>query len=357
MADAPEEQEKTEDPTQKKLDDAQRKGDVAKSQEVNSWFIMLAMTIFIIAMSEQMAYDLTMLLKGFLSNAHDIPVDNGGLRVLFQSVGLKILLIMAFPFLLLVAAGLAGNILQTGLIFTTEQITPKLSKISPLAGLKRLFSMMAVMNFLKSLIKLVLVTVVIVVIVWPEQDAVEAVIALNPAAMLKLTHIISVKIMVGVLILFTVLAGLDFAYQRQTWWKKQKMTLKEVRDEYKQMEGDPHVKAKIRQIRMERGRKRMMANVPEASVIITNPTHYSIALKYEPGMSAPICLAKGVDNLALKIRQVAKDSEIPLVENPPLARSLYATVEIDEEIPEEHYKAVAEVIGYVMRLRREAKRR
>ncbi len=357
MADTPEEQEKTEDPSQKKLDDAQRKGDVAKSQEVNSWFIMLAITIFIIAMSEQMAYDLTLLLRGFLANAHDIPVDKGGLRNLFSSIGMKVMLIMAFPLLLLVVAALTGNILQTGLIFTNEQIMPKISKISPLAGLKRLFSMMTVMNFLKSLVKLVLVTVVIVVIIWPQREALESVIALDAAATLKLTHTISVQIMIGVLILFTVLAGLDFAYQRQTWWNKQKMTIKEVRDEYKQMEGDPQIKAKIRQIRMERGRQRMLANVPEASVIITNPTHYSIALKYEPGMTAPVCLAKGVDNIALKIREVAKDNEIPVVENPPLARSLYATVEIDEEIPEEHYKAVAEVIGYVMRLRREAKRR
>ncbi len=149
--------------------------------------------------------------------------------------------------------------------------------------------------------------------------------------------------------LYTVVAMVDYAYQRQQWWNKLKMTMQEVKDEYKQQEGDPMVKAKIRQIRMERGRKRMMAAVPEASVVITNPTHYAVALKYETGMPAPVCVAKGIDALALKIREIAGDHEIPMVENPPLARALHAVVEIDQEIPTEHYKAVAEVIGFVMR--------
>jgi flagellar biosynthetic protein FlhB len=149
--------------------------------------------------------------------------------------------------------------------------------------------------------------------------------------------------------LYSVIALVDYAYQRQQWWNKLKMTMQEVKDEYKQQEGDPMVKAKIRQIRMERGRKRMMQAVPEASVVITNPTHFAVALKYEKGMAAPVCVAKGMDALALKIREIAKDHEIPLVENPPLARALHAGVEVDDEIPPEHYKAVAEVIGFIMR--------
>lgn len=357
MADTPEEHEKTEDPTQKRLDDARKKGDVAKSQEVNSWFIMLAMTAFIVFLSKGLISDLGTLLRGILANSHAIPLDNGGLRVLFKTLSYKVLVAMSFTFLLIMIAGVTGNLIQHGLIFTNEQIIPKLSKISPLAGLKRLFSMQTVMNFVKSMIKLVLVTVVIIVIVWPKQDGLDALIHLDPRVLLKVTHELSTQIMIGVLILFTLLAGLDYWYQQQVWWNKQKMTLKEVRDEYKQMEGDPQVKAKIRQIRMERGRKRMLANVPDASVVITNPTHFSVALKYEAGMAAPICLAKGADNIAFKIRQVAKEHDIPLVENPPLARALYATVEVDDEIPEEHYKAVAEVIGYVMRLRQKASRR
>jgi flagellar biosynthetic protein FlhB len=151
-------------------------------------------------------------------------------------------------------------------------------------------------------------------------------------------------------------AALDYFFQYRQWFERQKMSLQEVKDEYKQSEGDPHVKGRIRQIRVTRMRKRMMKAVPTASVIITNPTHYAVALKYERGMPAPICVAKGTDLIALKIREIATANDIPIVENVPLARSLHASVEIDDEIPVEHYHAVAEIIGYVLRLRRTLRR-
>jgi flagellar biosynthesis protein FlhB len=144
----------------------------------------------------------------------------------------------------------------------------------------------------------------------------------------------------------------DFFFQYRTWFERQKMSLQEMKEEYKQSEGDPHIKGKIRQLRQQRMKKRMMAAVPKASVIITNPTHYAVALSYERGMPAPICVAKGQDNIALKIREIAREHDVPIVENVPLARALYATVEIDQEIPVEHYQAVAEIIGYVMGLKR-----
>jgi len=144
----------------------------------------------------------------------------------------------------------------------------------------------------------------------------------------------------------------DYFFQYRQWYERQKMSLQEIKDEFKQSEGDPHIKGRIRQLRQQRMKKRMMAAVPKASVIITNPTHYSVALSYDRGMSAPVCVAKGVDNIAFKIREVAKEHDIPIVENVPLARALYATVDIDEEIPVEHYHAVAEIIGYVMGLKR-----
>ena len=149
----------------------------------------------------------------------------------------------------------------------------------------------------------------------------------------------------------TVLAAADYLYQRHRWHEKQKMSLKEIKEEFKQQEGDPHVKSKLRQIRLERSRKRMMAAVPQASVVLTNPTHYSVALKYEMGMGAPICVAKGVDQTAMRIREIAREHDVPIIQNPPLTRALYATVDIDGEVPEEHYKAVAEVIGYIMKLK------
>jgi flagellar biosynthetic protein FlhB len=152
--------------------------------------------------------------------------------------------------------------------------------------------------------------------------------------------------------MLAMVAALDYFFQYRQWFERQKMSLQEIKEEYKQSEGDPHIKGRIRQIRFARMKKRMMAAVPSASVIITNPTHYAVALRYERGMSAPICVAKGIDVLALKIREIATANNVPIVENVPLARALHASVEIDDEIPVEHYHAVAEVIGYVMRLRR-----
>ena len=171
------------------------------------------------------------------------------------------------------------------------------------------------------------------------------------AVILALTKTLSLEMLGTVVAILAIVAAADYLFQYRQWYERQKMSVRELKEEFKQTEGDPAIKAKIRQLRQNRAKKRMMAAVPKASVIITNPTHYAVALQYDRGMPAPVCLAKGVDNIALKIREVAGEHNIPVVENPPLARALHATVEIDEEVPPEHYKAVAEVIGYVMRLR------
>lgn len=349
MADEPDESEKTEDPSEKKLLDAREKGNVAKSQEVNSWFMLTAATVVILIFSQNMAASLSHSLKTFLQNAHDYTLSGfGGLEIL-ETVLWGLLAAIGLPFFVFTVAALAGNLVQHGFLLQTETMQPKLSKISPLAGLKRLFSMTSLVNFAKSLAKLVIVTVLICLIMWPAQDSLEVMVSMDVAALLPHVQVLALKILGAVVALYSVVAVLDYSYQRQQWWNKLKMTAQEVKDEFKQQEGDPIVKGKIRQIRMERGRKRMMAAVPDASVVITNPTHYAVALKYEAGMPAPICLAKGVDALALKIRQLANENDIPLIENPPLARALHAGVEVDDEIPPEHYKAVAEVIGFVLR--------
>lgn len=356
MADEPEQSEKTEDPSEKKLREAREKGNVAKSQEVNSWFMLTAATLLILIFSNQMAGKLSLSLQAFFESAHEMPLSGVGGITVMETVLYAVFGALALPFLLFIVAALAGNLAQHGFLLQTETIQPKLSKISPLAGFKRLFSLTSLVNFSKSLAKLLIVTVLIAAIMWPSRDSLEVMVAMEPSALLPHVKWLALKILGAVVALYSVVAVLDYAYQRQQWWNKLKMTPQEVKDEYKQQEGDPMVKAKIRQIRMERGRKRMMAAVPEASVVITNPTHYAVALKYEKGMAAPICLAKGMDALALKIRELANDNDIPLVENPPLARALHATVEVDDEIPPEHYKAVAEVIGFIMR-QNEKKRR
>lgn len=351
MSDEPDQSEKTEEPSQKKLDDAKKKGNIPKSQEVTSWFMILAATLVIMIFSGDMANSLAGLLSGFLGNIHDYPMDGMGLIDLLWNLILGVTAIVGIPFLFFWFAGVAGNLAQFPPILTTEPIKPKFSKVSPMAGFKRLFSPTSLVNFLKSLIKLIVVAVIISVIMLPKRDILDATILLDPAELPALLRALALQVLGGVLAILTVIAGADYAWQRHTWHQKLRMTLKEVRDEYKAQEGDPHIQAKIRQIRRERSQQRMMTKVPEASVIITNPTHFAVALKYEEGMPAPICLAKGQDNIALKIREIARENDIPIVENPPLARALHATTEIDDEIPVEHFKAVAEVVGYVMRLR------
>jgi flagellar biosynthetic protein FlhB len=225
-----------------------------------------------------------------------------------------------------------------------------LSKISPAAGLKRLFSRQALVNFAKGLAKLALVGGIMAALLWPERSRLDALVDTDPGGTLAITRSLALNTLGVVVTVLTVIAALDYLWQYRQWYERQKMSLRELKEEFKQTEGDPTIKAKIRQLRQTRARKRMMAQVPKASVVITNPTHFAVALQYERGMNAPVCLAKGADAIALRIRAVAEEARIPIVENPPLARALHATVELDQEIPPEHYKAVAEVISYVMRL-------
>jgi flagellar biosynthetic protein FlhB len=253
--------------------------------------------------------------------------------------------------MLLALAAIAGNMVQHRLVWSAEGLKPKLSKISLGAGFKRLFSKVALANFIKGLIKLSLIGAVMAVLLWPKRHQLDGLVAMDPAVVLPLTRTLSLEMLGTVVAILAIVAAADYLFQYRQWYERQKMSVRELKEEFKQTEGDPAIKAKIRQLRQNRAKKRMMAAVPKASVIITNPTHYAIALQYDRGMNAPLCLAKGVDNIALKIREVAAAHNIPVVENPPLARALHATVEIDEEVPPEHYKAVAEVIGYVMRLR------
>ncbi|HZQ14602.1 MAG TPA: flagellar biosynthesis protein FlhB [Pseudolabrys sp.] len=344
--------EKTEDPTQKRLDEALRRGDVVKSQEVNTWFVIAGATLVLATFSGGMGKMVSTTMRGLIANAGQILVDGPALPHLFEKIGLELLAALAVPFLLLMLAALAGNMIQHRMVWSFEQMTPSLSKISPLAGLKRLFSMVAVANFLKGLIKLVVVGGVLTALMWPERFRIMALGRSDVGDILPLTLRLALKLMGAVVAMLAVVAAADYLFNYRRWYERQKMSLRELKDEFKQSEGDPTIKGKMRQVRQTRMRKRMMANVPKAAVVITNPTHYSVALQYERGMEAPVCIAKGVDAVALKIREIAAEHAIPLVENPPLARALHATVDVDEAIPPEHYKAVAEVIGYVMRLRR-----
>ena len=351
MSDQPDDSEKTEDASSKKLEDAHNKGDVPKSQEVNAWFVIVASTMVIGIAAPSTVEDFSRAFRIFLSAPHEIAVDQGSLMVVWEQIGILVLKCLAFPMIILLIGSAAGGLVQHAPIFSAENMKPKLSKISPAAGVKRLFSVKSLMNFAKGLVKLALVGTATFLIVWPMRDQLLIIMTMDLSLLLPFVQSIALKIFAAVISILTVLAAADYYFELVQWNKKQRMTLKEVKDEYKQTEGDPTIKAKLRALRMQKGRKRMMAEVPSAAVVITNPTHYAVALKYEPGMGAPICVAKGMDAVALKIREIAGDNDIPIVESPPLARALYATVEIEDSIPSEHYKAVAEVIGYVMRLK------
>lgn len=348
--------ERSQEPTQKKLDDARKKGDVPKSMEVNTWFLLSAGALALLMFGREGASKLALGLKGYVANAGTITVDGAALTALMGKTAILILSALALPLLFFVGAAILGNIVQNGLIYSTEPLTPKLSKISPLAGFKRLFSKTSLVNFAKGIFKLVIVGSAITWVIWPRREELGLMALMEPTRFGPYSWELMTSMIGTAIAVLTVLAIADILYQRHAWFERQKMSFQELKEEYKQLEGDPHIKAKIRQLRQQRARSRMMSQVPQASVIITNPTHYAVALKYEPGMNAPLCVAKGLDAIALKIREIGTEHRVPIVENPPLARALYASVDVDGEVPADHYKAVAEVIGYVMGMKRRGRR-
>ncbi len=352
MADTEDQDQKTELPTQRKLDKALEQGDVVKSQEIVSFFILGAAMLAFMIGSGFIGRDLTAKLRGMLANMHLIAVDGGGLKLVGWHVVTATLTALALPFLFGMIAAVAGNMLQHRPVWSFEALMPKPSRLSPMQGVKRVIGKEALVNFLKGLIKIVVVGVVIGLVLWPYRGFFESMASADVAAMLPMTSRMVVKLLGSVLAIYFLLAAADYLYQRHTWIQRQMMTRQEMKEEFKETEGSPEIKQKLAQIRRQRAQRRMMAQVPKASVVIMNPTHYAVALKYEPGMDAPVCVAKGLDELALRIKAVATEHDVPVVENPPLARALHASVEIDDAIPEDQYKAVAEVIGFVMRLRR-----
>lgn len=352
MSDDKDQEDKTEDPTDRRIEQAIQRGDVPKSMEAATFFALGAGTLALLITGTTGVGDFVAGMRAFLQNAHQVPFDANGLQHLANYSAWKFFAIIGIPFIFAVVAGLAQGLIMHRPLWTPEPMAPKLNRISPMSGFKRIFGKEAFVQFGKSLAKFAIVTIVMFAVLWPERDRLDSLVQLDPIKMMDASWSLTLKLLAGVLAVFAFVAVADILYQRFSWRQRLKMTREELKQEFKETEGSPEVKARIRKVRMEILRRRMMAQVPNASVVLTNPTHYAVALRYEAGMNAPIVLAKGVDSLAMRIREIATQHEIPIVENPPLARALHARVEIDEEIPEEHYKAVAEVIGYVMRLRR-----
>ncbi|MBE6099037.1 MAG: flagellar biosynthesis protein FlhB [Anaerovibrio sp.] len=342
--------EKTEEPTAKRKADARKKGQVGRSQEVNAAFVLLVGFLILRllggnAVAEIMNYSTYV----FGNLNQDINEES----IMQMFIAMIILLAKtSMPLMVFIMIiGLAMNIAQVGFMFTTEQLQFNPGKLSPISGIKRMFSKRSLVELVKSLIKIVIIGYFVFSYLSEEIFQIPKLIYMDLiAGLMKMSDSIftlAFKI-IGV---FMIMAFLDYAYQKWQNTQDLKMSKQEVKEEFKQQEGDPKIKGKIRQKQRQMAMARMMQEVPKADVIVTNPTHFAVALKYESGMSAPVVIAKGQDLVAQKIKTIAKENRVPIVENKPLARAIYASVEVGGLIPHELYKAVAEVLAYVYRLK------
>lgn len=352
MADDEDDSSKTEEPTPHKLSEAREKGNVITSQEVSSFAILLGGALTAAFLGPFMAERLANATGGLLANVHAITFDAGNVGDVLMDVATEIAIGMAPIALLLMVLGAGAKLAVSGFLFSAESMKPSLSKLSLIKGVKRMFSLKSFIEFTKGLVKLGIVGTIVYLLAVPEIDKVEILMAMDVAAAAEETRVVLVRMFSGVVAVMAVIAALDYMYQRYEYMKQMRMSKQEIKDEHKQSEGDPMVKGRLRQIRAERARARMMASVPTADVVVTNPTHFAVALKYDiDSMGAPRVVAKGADDVAFRIREVANENNVTIVENPPLARALFSAADIDEEVPPEHYKAVAEVISYVFQLK------
>ena len=353
MAEDQDQSQKTEEPTQRKLDEARKKGQVATSRELNNALMISAAAGFVALLSPSLARDLSLALTPFLQIADQFTLTIQDLQGLIGDLMVQIGLAMLLPALLFACTALVSGLIQNGLVVSAEPLKPKLEKISPISGAKRIFSSKSLVEFVKGIFKIIVIGAAAILLLWPETASIiqtTDVMVIGTAIMLQ---DLTTKLLSSIAVLVLIIALLDLLYQRFEHQKQLRMSRKDLMDEFKQTEGDPHIKAKLKSLRAEKARQRMMAEVPNATVVVTNPTHFAVALFYDThGKAAPRAIAKGVDSLAQRIRDLAKEHNVPVVENPPLARALFASVDLGEEIPPEHYQAVAEVIGYVMRLER-----
>ncbi|MFN3076731.1 MAG: flagellar biosynthesis protein FlhB, partial [Alphaproteobacteria bacterium] len=333
MAEDDDSDDKTEEPTEKRITKAREEGSIATSMDITHWTMLAGVLVLVSFMVPKMVRDLSAVLVPFITEPAFIPTDSEHLFLILVRLLGELALILALPVGMFMVLGIASNLLQHGLLWTPGKIAPDMSRINPMKGIKRLFSVQSLVELVKSLAKLgVLITAVYITVV-PEMSGLGRMVDMALPGTLEQLHDITISLLMAVTISMTAISAADLLYQRYKHNQEMRMTKTEVRDEHKMSEGDPHVKARQRRLRAERARVRMMQEVPNASVVITNPTHYAVALLYKiEEMQAPRLVAKGADLVALRIREVAEENEVPIVENPPLARGLYASVDLNQEI-------------------------
>ncbi len=345
-------QERTEQPTPKRREEARKKGDVAKSNEIPTAFILLAALCVFLFTAPWMILEMTGLMGVCFENIATFHMTGVELPAYFQWVFRRAGLLLAPLFAVILIVAAASHVLQTGIIYSITPLTPDFSKLDPVSGMKRLFSQRSLVELAKSILKMAFIGTITAMVMKGLLPEIPPLMHQGVGDILSFTGGACLRIAFYAGLGLVFLASLDFAFQRWHHGKKLRMTKQEIRDEQKQQEGDPQIKARIKSIQMEMARRRMMSAIPEADAVITNPDHLAVALKYDPlKMAAPLVVAKGAGFLAQRIKEVARENHIPLVENKPLARTLFKAVDIGKSIPEELYRAVAEVLAYVYRLK------
>ena len=345
--------EKTEEPTQRRQDENRKKGQVAKSAELSSVFVILAAFVALKYSGPQIYEKIT----GYMR--HIFGATNFRADFTIQSIQTIVLdaamlfLEMIIPIMLsVIAISVTVNFLQVGFMFNLETIMPDFNRINPVSGLGRIFSKRSLVELVKSLVKIIVIVYFIYRFVMRETVRIPALMQAELSESFVVLANMIYDLALQILMILLVLAVLDYGYQ---WWENMqnmKMSKQEIKEESKQTEGNPQIKSKIREKQRAMAMRRMMQEVPKADVVVTNPTHFAVALKYESGMEAPVVVAKGSDFIAQRIKEIAKENDVVIVENKPLAQALFQTAEIGEIIPPDHYKAVAEVLAYVYRLKK-----
>jgi flagellar biosynthesis protein FliR/FlhB len=345
-------EDKTEDATPRKKYEARRKGQVAKSKDVALALTLLASTIVLIALGGYAINEFKATMIAFLNNYLTTALTYNSVQNIMIIAVWRIAVVLLPMILPIMLMGVLANLLQTGFLISSEPIKMDFSKLNPINGFKRMFSVKTGVELIKDLALVTIVGLVGYNFISSNYTTILNLWNLNPIGMLSAIGNLTVTIFFRVTLLMIVIAISDYIFQWFQYNKDLRMTKQEVKEEYKQDEGDPQIKSKIKQKQREMAMRRMMQEVPKATVVVTNPTHISIAIKYVKGEEAPTVTAKGADNVALKIKQVAKENDIPIIENKPLARLMFEKVELDQQIPAEMYQAVAEILAVVFKLRK-----
>jgi flagellar biosynthetic protein FlhB len=344
-------QDKTEKATPKKRQDARRKGQVGQSREIPSVAVLLSsMTVFFFSgawMFNKLGDVMQMVLSQLCQQNFSVETAH----MLFWELFQRIIIILAPLIAVVMIAGILSNVLQTGFLLTGETLTPNLKKLNPISGIKRLFSARALVEVVKALVKVIIIGTMAYIMLRKDMDEIPALVHLSIPDILAFMGNAALRLGFYTCLVLIILAAVDLFFQRWQHERDLRMTKQEVKDEHKQKEGDPQVRARIRAVQREMAMRRMMEAVPDATVVITNPTHLAVALKFERDMPAPQVVAKGAGHVAQRIKDVANNHGVPIIEQKPLARALFKSVEIDQYIPGDLYHAVAEILAYVYRLK------